>query len=253
MSSSVTAVPARPNYVHRLRPELLEKCRIELIRNYGFLFLFLLAFLLLPILSVAIDMPEAMIVSIIVTGFICAAGALGIIFIIRRELRKMERLYLSYELAIDEIGIRRDQADTPPFVSEWREVTRAEVTTGKGIRLLTGKFATFLWIPDELERYEEVLAVVQLRCPVENKAGLPFYLRQNVTGFLYILLLFAALSLENRMAATLVSVLTLATISFAVVHTLKNPNATTKLKRGMIWYLLPVGMMLYRLWTLWLR
>jgi uncharacterized membrane protein len=253
MSSSFSAASSVPTSIHRLRAELLERNRIELIRNHSIYFLFLLAFVLVPILSIAIDTPEVMVGWVVLIGIVCVTGAVAIIFVVRRELRKLEHLYLSYELTIDEGGIRRYQADTEPFVCEWRDVTRAEVIKGKGTRLLTGKFASFVWIPDELENYETALAAIHMRCPMENKAGLPFYLRQNINGFLYLLLIYSALTLENKLAATFVSAITVAVIVFAVVHTLRTPNATTTIRRSMVWFLLPVAIMLYRLWTLWFR
>jgi hypothetical protein len=251
MSSYVTAEAPLPKSVYRLRPELLEKNRRELVLTNAIVMLVCFGVVLLVFVVVAER--RFIVGAIILLAFITVIFVTFTIWLLRRELRRLDRMYSSYVFEIYDDRVRRLQSDIPALELDRSDIARFEVIPGKGARLMTAKFATFIWIPDELDGYEDLIGELSFWKQPLTRTNLPFVFQQLVGNLLLLLGSVATILLPHRGTATLVGAATICFIVYSAAHAIRNPNNSNVLKRRSIWSLLMVAILAHRLWSLWTR
>lgn len=101
--------------------------------------------------------------------FLLPLYALLIPFIVWNTIRRTRRLVKNavetYELTLDELQITRIQRECPTMVILRNEAQRIAERTGQGLRIETSDSGKNIWVPKELEGYEEVKTLLLSTTP----------------------------------------------------------------------------------------
>ena len=86
---------------------------------------------------------------------------------IQRTRRMVKNAVETYELTIDELQITLTQRELPTSVIPRNEVQRITEQSGQGFRIETSDYKKNIWVPKELEGYEEVKALLLSTTPAQ--------------------------------------------------------------------------------------
>ena len=79
---------------------------------------------------------------------------------IDRVRERVKNAVETYELTIDDLQITRTQRECPTVLIPRAEVTRISERAGQGFRIETANSRQNIWVPKELEGYDEVKALL---------------------------------------------------------------------------------------------
>jgi hypothetical protein len=182
----------------------------------------------------------------------CAAFlTVGIWRSLRRTSRFLDEAYSSFEIADDDKTWTKRQKNTPDVTLARSEVLRIEEWQGKGFRICTADRNKNIWVPCELDGYEqlrsEVLAVPGMTITSKSAAWLRSYF-----AIAALLTLFALSVLAREKWIAVVASLVLATwlLTLFVRH-YRNPNLTVKGRRQFLWVAFVGICMLVRAIVIW--
>lgn len=189
------------------------------------------------------------VVALMITGFVSVVFGLLAVIAVWRRAKHHERYYFSYELVMEPDGILRKQASTPPLRLHQSEITGIQEVIGKGIFVRTSSSLRFIWIPSELADadYEEVKQQLAGWCAfAAPKQKLPLVYRPvlgAVVGVAGVLVINLS---QNRPLVVTLCFSFIALLGYAILHTLRSPNADARAKRQIFVSLLAIGFMLLR-------
>lgn len=172
--------------------------------------------------------------------------------VIRRTRRMLRNAVETYQLTIDEIQITRTQKECPTMVILRSSVERISERAGQGFRIETAKRAENIWVPGELEGYEEVKALLLSTTPAEASTmrhPLALTYGYSVLG---IIAFFAVMWSHERMLVTGAG---LVVLCFFVAYTFQVarawPNLSPQTKRTVWVIALPTLAVVARIVSVW--
>lgn len=166
--------------------------------------------------------------------FCAALLAVAVWRSVRRTSRFLDEAYSSFEITDDDQTWTKKQKNTPDVSLARSEVSRLEEWQGKGFRICTADMHRNIWVPCELDNYEqlksEVLALPGVTFAIKSAAWLRTYL---TIGVLMALFAVSILAGDKRISAGASLVLAIWFLTAFFRH-YRNPNLTTKGKRQLL-------------------
>ena len=234
--------------IYRISPHQAEVERKKsLMRSLTFLALIFLAAILFT--SGGKDMSGRQMVP-----FLLFMGAL-LAFIMLRQIRSVGQIIgkfvATFELETDEVTITKRQADTETVPLAFSEITEIEQRTRQGTRLKTAQSNRHIWVPCELEGYGELVERVRQRSGATLKTRNYNWIRHYSWAVAYLIGWFVVMNAHERhLVLTLSAAMTLGMIWYRIV-VWRNPNVSRKLKRSMLFVLLPMVAIIARFYQVW--
>ena len=151
---------------------------------------------------------------------------------IRRTRRMVKNTVETYELTIDELQITRTQRECPTMVIARTEVQRIAERTGQGFRIETSDYKQNIWVPKELEGYEEVKALLLSTTPAQ--ASTMRYPLAITYGALLLVIagFFTVMWSKQRMLVTTAGLVVLVLFIYSAVQIARSwPNLSRHTKR----------------------
>jgi len=187
--------------------------------------------------------------------FLCLYGVVMAIMVgvaIRRARRMMKNAVETFELTIDDLQITRTQRECPTIVIPRAEIKRISERAGQGFRIETATVRQNIWVPRELEGYEEVKSLLASNAP-EQPRTTRYPLAINYISSLVFLAGFLIVMYSQR--KLLVTATGAAVLCFYVYYVFQLsrswPNLSRTMKRTLLVSLLPVLFVASRIVSMW--
>jgi hypothetical protein len=171
---------------------------------------------------------------------------------IRRTRRMVRNAIETYELTIDGLQITRTQRECPTMVIPRSEVQRIAERTGQGFRIETSDYRKNIWVPKELEGYEEVKALMLSTTPAQ--ASTTRYLLAITYGasLLMIAGFFIVMWSKQRMLVTTAGLVVLSLLIYSAVQLARYwPNLSRQMKRTVWIIVFPILAVIGRIVAVW--
>ena len=171
---------------------------------------------------------------------------------IRRTRRTVSNAVETYELTIDELQITRTQRECSTMVIPRSEVQRIAERTGQGFRIETSDTRKNIWVPKELEGYEEVKALLLSTTPAQaSTMRYPLAILYGAS-LLMIVGFFTVMWSKERMLVTAAGAAVLTFFVYYAVQTAHSwPNLSRQMKRA-VWILIfPILAVIGRIVAVW--
>ena len=151
---------------------------------------------------------------------------------IRRTRRMVRNAVETYELTIDEVQITRTQRECPTMVISRSKVQRIAERTGQGFRIETSDYKKNIWVPKELEGYEEVKALLLSTTPAQaSTMRYPLAITYSAT-LLVVGGFFTVMWSKQRMLVTTAGLVVLCVLIYSAVELARYwPNLSRHTKR----------------------
>lgn len=170
---------------------------------------------------------------------------------LRRTSKFLSEAYSSFEITADENTLTKKQKDTPDVQLARAEVKRIEEYQGKGFRICTDDSQRTIWVPCELDGYEQlktdILALPGIKITSKSQAWLRSYLMIAVMFLLFAVSVLAS----NKWLASGASLVLASFFLFMPIKQYRNPNLTTRGRRLLLWLAFIGICMLARVVILW--
>ena len=147
--------------------------------------------------------------------------------------------YSSYELNVDADSYTKKQKNTPTVTLLRSEIKQVREFQGKGFRICTADHSRNIWVPCELEDYEQLKAEL-LSLPIEVHSEQRSWLRSYLATALLLLLFVIQALFPNRFVAAGAAFLIAAGLFVFFYRHRDNPNLTSAGKRQ-VWLSLLVA------------
>ena len=171
---------------------------------------------------------------------------------IRRTRRMVRNTVETYELTIDEVQITRTQRECPTMVIPRSEVQRIAERTGQGFRIETSDYKKIIWVPKELEGYDEVKALLLSTTPAQ--ASTMRYPQAITYGasLLVIAGFFTVMWSKQRMLVTTAGLVVLCVLIYSAVELARYwPNLSRQSKRTAWITALPILAVIAKMVAVW--
>lgn len=158
---------------------------------------------------------------------------LAVIYTVKSLKRRLAEAYSSFELSIDDKCVTKSQKNTPTVTLLRSQITRVEEFQGKGFRISTEDRNSNIWVPLELEGYDELKT--ELRSPsIEYRSQERSWLRSNVQlGFMLVLFAIQGLVPNKYVAASAAFLISGWLCTYFYRH-FWNPNLSKKGKQQIL-------------------
>ena len=171
---------------------------------------------------------------------------------IRRTRRMVSKAVETYELTIDELQVTRTQRECSTMVILRSEVQRIAERIGQGFRIETSDSRKNIWVPKELEGYEEVKALLLSTTPAQ--ASTMRYPLAIVYGasLLMIAGFFIVMWSRQRMLVTAAGAAVLCFFVYYSVQIAQSwPNLSRQMKRAVWLIVFPILAVIGRIVAVW--
>jgi hypothetical protein len=168
-----------------------------------------------------------------------------VLYKVSKTRRFMQNAYSSFEFEIDGDLLTKKQKNTPTVTLLRSQVTRIEEFQGKGFRICTADRYRNIWIPMELEGYEELKADL-LSSPIDYRQQQRSWFLSYLYFVALILLLTITVLVANKYIAAGAAFLMSAWLLWAFFLSFKNPNLSSRGRRQVFFLLLIVVAMAAR-------
>jgi len=172
--------------------------------------------------------------------------------VIRRTRRIQRNAVETYQLAIDDVQITRTQKECPTMTIPRSAVQKISERAGQGFRIETAKRAENIWVPTELEGYDEVKVLLLSTTPAEASTmrhPLALTYGYSVIG---IVAFFAVMWSHERMLVTGAGVVVLCIFVAHVLQIASSwPNLSRQTKRSVWIIVLPTLVVVTRIIAVW--
>lgn len=188
---------------------------------------------------------------VVVIGFF---GAM-LVFIVWRSLRQTSRFladaYSSFEITSDDQAWTKKQKNTPDVTLSRSEIRRVEELQGKGFRICTDDRNRNIWVPCELDGYDQLKNEVQALPGVEMVSKSAAWLRTYLAIAALILLFAVSVLANDKRIAAGASLCVGAYLLVLFFQRYRNPNLTSRGKRQFLWSAFVGAFMLLRAIIIW--
>jgi hypothetical protein len=171
---------------------------------------------------------------------------------IRRTRRIVKNAVETYELTIDELQITRTQRECSTMVISRSEVQRIAERTGQGFRIETSDYKKNIWVPKELEGYEEVKTLLLSTTPAQ--ASTMRYPLAIVYGasLLMIAGFFTVMWSKQRMLVTTAGLIVVCVLIYSAVELARSwPNLSRQTKRTAWIMVFPILAVIAKIVAVW--
>jgi len=171
---------------------------------------------------------------------------------IRRTRRMVRNAVETYELTIDELQITRTQRECSTMVIPRSEVQRIAERTGQGFRIETSDSRKNIWVPKELEGYEEVKALLLSTTPAQaSTMRYPLAILYGAS-VLMIVGFFTVMWAKERMLVTAAGAAVLCFFVYYSVQIAQSwPNLSRQMKRAVWIIIFPILAVIGRIVAVW--
>jgi hypothetical protein len=235
---------------YRLSPQATERdSNAVLIRSLSFSTLILLGSLLLVLRSEHVSEPRMLI--LLISGF-----ALLILFIWYRTIRKFRGLKAvaieTYELTVDDLQITRSQRDTPTVVVPRSGIKKISERAGQGFRIETQSARVNIWVPRELDGYDEVKQMlVASTAASTSMVRYPLALTYGIS-VITLIAMFIVMKSNSRPLVTTVGIALLGAFVWNVIYVMRVGSGLSRQAKRSIWIIvLPAFMIVARIVSVW--
>lgn len=170
---------------------------------------------------------------------------------LRRTSKFLSEAYSSFEITADENTLTKKQKDTPDVQLARAEVKRIEEHQGKGFRICTNDWQRTIWVPCELDGYEQLKADILALPGVEITSKSQAWLRSYLIIAAMLLLFAVSVLADNKWLAVGASLVLASYFLFVPIKQYRNPNLTTRGRRLLLWLAFIGVCMLARAVILW--
>jgi hypothetical protein len=168
--------------------------------------------------------------TLFLTPFLVLSGIVAFSFY--SSLRRLKAMFESYELQISDNLIAREQLNTPAisiYLSEVQEIIKRKnksfLVRGKTTRDL-------IWIPAQIENYEQLEAALEQIKPVTNKGKTTSWIKiQALLSLVSIGLMICVYSVENKIIVGVAGTLFAGIYIYSFIQTQKSKNVDYRTKR----------------------
>ena len=147
--------------------------------------------------------------------------------------------------------ITKRQADTQTVTVAFSEITEIEQRTGQGTRIKTAQSNQHIWIPCELEEYGELVETLRQRSGAALKTRNYNWVRTYSLAVIFFLGWLVLMNAHDRRLVLTLSAMMSIGLLWCLVLIWKNPNVSRKLKRSMLFGLLPLLALIARFYSAW--
>lgn len=152
-----------------------------------------------------------------------------------RLSRTLEDAYSSFEIIADGQTFTKRQKNTPDVTLALSEIRRTEEAQGKGFRICTDERFKNIWVPCELDGYEQLKAEIAALPDVELRMRSGAWLKTYLVLATFFLLFAVSVFVSDKRVVTGVSLLLAGYLLFSFFRHYRNPNLTTNGKRSLLW------------------
>jgi hypothetical protein len=170
---------------------------------------------------------------------------------IRTVNRSVRKTVETFELEVDDAGITRRYVDAPPLSIGFNEVTAIEQRVGLGAMIKTAQATRFIWIPSALEGYGEVVEILRQRSGAPLKVQNYNLVRSYSLAVLFVIGWIVLMGAHDRRLVLTLSASLALGLLWCLVVIWRNPNVSRKLKRSMLFGLLPLIFLIARFYQAW--
>jgi hypothetical protein len=169
--------------------------------------------------------------------------AITLIFSILNGLRKVQRLWASYRLFIDENSIKRLQDGLPDIAIDNGEISKISEAEGRGLLVQSIKPSRQIGIPFTLQDYSEVRSELARRHTIDKTSGTWEKLMPVLTlaaGLLTLVAVLITFLATNRYVIVITGVLLFLGMIMSLVSIQRSIYTTKEVKRNSWLVLLPI-------------
>lgn len=162
---------------------------------------------------------------------------IGVVFFsIRKGAARLEQLFGSYTLAIDEDSILREQFNTPSVKIPFNSISAIEKNMAGGFTISGAKPADKILIPAQIERIEELEKSLHGIKNISLQASPSFFDKYRILLTLINLASMVIIFMvSNKMAVALAGVCILGLTGWSAFTVFQSKNIDRKTKRSMYW------------------
>ena len=220
-----------------------------LVRSLSFTILVMLIPLFVMLFTGQLSDPRALITVLCGFGLLLA---FVVYRIIRRVRKMMTNAIETYELTIDDLQITRTQRECPTMVIPRFEVKRLSERAGQGFKIETANFRQCIWVPAELEGYEEVKALLLSTTAAETRTVRHPLVVAYAAQVLMVVGFFIVMLSERRVLVTAVGAAILCFYIYYVFQLVRTwPNASRATRRALWITPLPALALVARVAGMW--
>ena len=154
-----------------------------------------------------------------------------------RSLKRRKQIFESFTLSIDNNSIWRDLKNTPSIHLFRTEIEEINILPNKSITIKSKQKENLIWIPSQLEDFEELKSILSEIKPLKKDASLP---KKITRGWILIFLSLGVLAITFistiKWLVTLAGIALLSFSIWLIRETRKSNNIDYKTKRSMLWY-----------------
>lgn len=154
--------------------------------------------------------------------------------VLRQTSRFLDEAYSTFELTVADGLYTKKQKDTPDVSIARAEVRGIEEKQGKGFRIRTGERARNIWVPWELDGYEELKAELATIPGIEVKSTPRAWLRSYIALAAFLLVFAISILATDKRVAALCNLLLAAYMFAYFVKHYRNPNLTARGRRQIL-------------------
>lgn len=177
-------------------------------------------------------------------------GALA--FGLYRGVNRQKEIFDSYVLTIDNIGITREQRNTPTIIITKTDLNEIIKNSNGSFTIKGNSTVNVIGVPSQIEDYERLEKLLSEIRQISSKTSEPVF--QKFRGLLSILtigLMAAVYISKDKVIVGISGTILLVVLGYSFFEVQRSKNIDSKTKKGMWWLILVtasiVGVMYYKL------
>lgn len=147
----------------KLSPESFERSKYKMIL-YNLIIITIVLFIILkPLISEDLKNKDSIFATIVVLVIVVIA----LIFRLNGQIKKQRAKWLSFEIIVDATKITRKQEGNPVVEIQKEQITEIKEAIGYGITIFTDNTNLKIFIPEALEKYDNLKSLLGLWSKIE--------------------------------------------------------------------------------------
>jgi len=151
-----------------------------------------------------------------------------------RLSQTLKDAYSTFEIIADEQSLTKKQKNTPDVTLARSEIRRIEEAQGKGFRICTDERFKNIWVPCELDGYEQLKGEIATLPGITIATTSAAWLKTYLALATFFLLFAVSVLVSDRRVVTGASLLLAGYLLFSFFSHYRNPNLTTRGKRSLL-------------------
>jgi len=151
-----------------------------------------------------------------------------------RLSQTLKDAYSTFEISSDQQSLTKKQKNTPDVTLARSEIRRIEEAQGKGFRICTDERFKNIWVPCELDGYEQLKGEIATLPGITIATTSAAWLKTYLALATFFLLFAVSVLVSDRRVVTGASLLLAGYLLFSFFSQYRNPNLTTRGKRSLL-------------------